>query len=66
VNLKGWAARQGAGYATARRWFTDGRLPVPARKAGGLILRDEPGACTDTGTAVVYARVSPGLPGGWL
>jgi predicted site-specific integrase-resolvase len=58
VNLKEWAARQGVGYATARRWFTDGRLPVPARKVGGLILVDEPSACTDTGTAVVYARVS--------
>jgi len=29
--LKEWAAREGIGYATARRWFTDGLLPVPAR-----------------------------------
>jgi predicted site-specific integrase-resolvase len=42
VNLKEWAVQQGVGYSTARRWFEDGLLPVPARKIGGLILVNEP------------------------
>ncbi len=42
VNLKEWAAREGIAYVTARRWFAAGKLPVPARKVGGLILV-EPG-----------------------
>jgi predicted site-specific integrase-resolvase len=57
VNLKEWAVQQGIGYSTARRWFEDGLLPVPARKIGGLILVDEPGN-TETTVAVIYARVS--------
>ena len=36
--MKEWAAREGAGYSTARQWYADGLLPVPARKVGGLIL----------------------------
>jgi len=58
VNLKEWAARQGVGYATARRWFTDGELPVPARKVGGLILVGEVAAPADAGVTAIYARVS--------
>jgi predicted site-specific integrase-resolvase len=58
VNLKEWAVQQGVGYATARRWFTDGKLPVPARRVGGLILVDESAPHAGTGTTVVYARVS--------
>jgi predicted site-specific integrase-resolvase len=38
VNLKEWAAANGVGYSTARQWFLDGKLPVPARRVGGLIL----------------------------
>jgi len=38
VNLKQWAERAGVSYATARRWFNAGKLPVPARRVGGLIL----------------------------
>lgn len=34
--------REGVAYATARRWFAAGKLPVPARKVGGLILVDVP------------------------
>jgi predicted site-specific integrase-resolvase len=59
VNLKEWARRQGVGYSTARRWFDEGKLPVPARRAGGLILVGET-AATDppAGITAVYARVS--------
>lgn len=59
VNLKEWAAGHGVSYATAREWHRSGKLPVPSRKVGGLILV---GDLTDTpapsGSTVVYARVS--------
>ena len=58
VNLKEWAAREGVSYVTARRWFASGRLPVPARKVGGLILVGEPGDAGEAGITAVYARVS--------
>ncbi|MEX5636781.1 IS607 family transposase [Parafrankia sp. FMc2] len=57
MNLKEWAVANGVGYLTARQWFLDGKLPVPARRVGGLILVDEP-APPVTGLTVVYARVS--------
>lgn len=43
---------------TAYRWFRDGKLPVPARRVGGLILVDAPGMDAAAGTVAVYARVS--------
>jgi predicted site-specific integrase-resolvase len=58
VNLKEWARGQGVGYATARRWFEEGKLPVPARRVGGLILVGEPAAPQPAGITAVYARVS--------
>jgi predicted site-specific integrase-resolvase len=58
VNLKQWAERQGVSYATARRWFAAGMLPVQARRVGGLILVGETSAPGDAGNTVVYARVS--------
>lgn len=59
MNLKQWAERQGVSYTTARRWFAAGRLPVPARRVGGLILVGEPAAPAPHAAAVaVYARVS--------
>ena len=58
MNLKEWAARNGVGYATARRWFAEGTLPVPARRVGGLILVMDESEPAPAGTAVVYARVS--------
>jgi predicted site-specific integrase-resolvase len=58
VNLKEWAAATGVSYTTARRWFEAGKLPVPARKVGGLILVGEPGTAPAPGMTVVYARVS--------
>ncbi|HEX3956738.1 MAG TPA: IS607 family transposase [Trebonia sp.] len=58
MNLKEWASREGVSYATARRWHASGKLPVPARKVGGLILVSEPEAHDDAGITAVYARVS--------
>lgn len=57
--LKEWAKREGVHYVTAYRWFREGKLPVPARRVGRLILVD-PAATepTHTGVTVVYARVS--------
>ena len=57
MNLKEWAAREGVGYSTARRWFDEGRLPVPARRVGGLILVGG-AALAPSGVTAVYARVS--------
>jgi predicted site-specific integrase-resolvase len=42
MNLAVWAERNGVGRVAAYRWFRAGRLPVPARKVGRLILVDEP------------------------
>jgi predicted site-specific integrase-resolvase len=57
VNLKEWASREGVSYVTARRWFASGKLPVPARRVGGLILvGGQPGG--PPGITAVYARVS--------
>jgi predicted site-specific integrase-resolvase len=59
VNLKEWAVEQGVAYVTARRWFAAGKLPVPAYRVGGLILIGTPvTGSKDTGSTVVYARVS--------
>ena len=49
---------QGIHPVTAYRWFRDGKLPVPARRVGGLILVDAPGSAAATGSVAVYARVS--------
>ncbi|MDN5860693.1 MAG: IS607 family transposase, partial [Pseudonocardia sp.] len=59
MNLKQWAAREGVHHVTAYRWFREGKLPVPARRVGRLILV-EPDAVTErsSGQTVVYARVS--------
>jgi len=59
VNLKEWAEEQGVACVTARRWFAAGKLPVPAYRVGGLILIGTPvTGVKDTGSTVVYARVS--------
>ncbi len=47
----------GISYTAARRWYEAGKLPVPARKVGGLILVGEPSAPPVPGVAAVYARV---------
>ncbi|WP_346535931.1 IS607 family transposase [Micromonospora sp. DPT] len=56
MNLKEWAKREGVHPVTAYRWFREGKLPVPARRVGGLILVESPAAPAET--VVVYARVS--------
>ena len=56
MRLSEWAKREGVAYITAWRWWNEGKLPVPARKVGKLILVDVPEP--DEGRTVVYARVS--------
>jgi hypothetical protein len=58
VNLKRWAERQGVSYATARGWFESGELPVPARRAGRLVLVGDTESRGTPGVTAVYARVS--------
>ncbi len=43
---------------TAYRWFREGKLPVPARRAGRLILVDQPPVSAVPGITAVDARVS--------
>ena len=38
MNLTEWAHAQGIHVTSAYRWWREGTLPVPARKAGRLIL----------------------------
>ncbi|WP_242606751.1 IS607 family transposase, partial [Protofrankia symbiont of Coriaria ruscifolia] len=58
MNLKEWAESQGIAYVTARRWFNAGKLPVPARKVGGLIIVGDIDRTPAPAETVVYARVS--------
>ncbi len=58
MNLKGWARVQGIHPVTAYRRFRDGKLPVSARRVGGLFLVDAPGSSAAVGRVAVYARVS--------
>jgi putative resolvase len=58
VNLSEWAERVGVSKFTAYRWFREGTLPVPATRAGRLILVDVDGPRDGAGRTVVYARVS--------
>ncbi len=59
MNLREWALSQGVHPQTAYKWFREGKLPVPARKMGKLILVEAapPAAETELVTAI-YARVS--------
>jgi len=60
VNLSEWADRVGVSKFTAYRWFREGKLPVPAKRVGRLILVDVDGASSLSGAerTVLYARVS--------
>ncbi|MFE9690933.1 IS607 family transposase [Micromonospora sp. NPDC005806] len=59
MNLKEWAVSQGVSYATARRWFAAGKLPVPAYQSGRLIVVGEPAPSAPGRQVVaVYACVS--------
>ena len=55
-----WAHAQGIHVTTAYRWYREGVLPVPARKAGRLILVSPDMAAVPSaqGGAGLYARVS--------
>ncbi len=59
MNLKEWAQREGVHHVTAYRWFREGKLPVPARRVGRLILVDPAATASPLAieTTVVYARV---------
>jgi predicted site-specific integrase-resolvase len=57
VNLKEWAKREGVHPVTAYRWFREGKLPVPARRVGGLILVEQ-SADPVPAEFGLYARVS--------
>ena len=58
MNLKECASRKGVSYVTARRWFASGRLPVLARRVGGLILVGEHRSARAPGVTAVYARLA--------
>lgn len=59
MNLAVWAERNGVARVTAYRWFHARLLPVPARKAGRLILvDDQPADRSRRARTAVYARVS--------
>ena len=60
MNLTEWAHAQGIHVMTAYRWYREGTLPIPARKAGRLILVS-PGTAagpSPRGGAGLYSRVS--------
>jgi putative resolvase len=61
VNLTEWARAQGIHVQTAYRWYREGKLPVPARKVGRLILvspQTAAGSVRKAESAGLYARVS--------
>ena len=58
VNLREWALAQGVHPVTAYRWYREGKLPVPARRAGRLILVDPDPKPVEGGRVVAYCRVS--------
>jgi putative resolvase len=59
MNRSEWADRVGVNKNTAYRWFREGKLPVPARRVGKLILVDVDRTVGDTRErTVLYARVS--------
>ncbi|MBO0831771.1 MAG: hypothetical protein J2P28_03365 [Actinobacteria bacterium] len=53
MDLNEWAKRQSVAYATAQRWLAAGNLPVPARKACGLILAGDRAGRHDGGAWLV-------------
>ncbi len=58
VNWKEWARQHRVHPVTAYRWFREGKLPVPARRPGRLILVDQAPVSAVPEITVVYARVS--------
>lgn len=57
VNLREWALAQGVHPVTAYRWFREGKLPVPARRAGRLILVSPEPESSLPARTVAYCRV---------
>ena len=53
-----WAQRQGVSDTAAGRRLAAGKLPVPARRVGGLTLVGEPAVPGPDGLTAVYAPVS--------
>jgi predicted site-specific integrase-resolvase len=60
MNLNEWAETQHIHPQTAYRWFRTGKLPVPARRVGGLIMVGDLSGDRQQidGKTVVYACVS--------
>lgn len=60
MNLAEWAHAQGIHVTTAYRWYREGKLPVPARKVGRLILvsPETAASAAPRDGAGLYARVS--------
>ncbi|WP_345043499.1 IS607 family transposase [Streptomyces sannanensis] len=61
MNLAEWARAQGVHLQTARRWFREGILPVPAERVGPrtiLVNVEANAAVRATGGVGLYARVS--------
>ena len=57
MDLSDWVYQAGVSKHAAYRWYRAGTLPVPARRAGRLILV-EPAPPAAHGRTVVCARVS--------
>jgi putative resolvase len=59
MQLKDWAAQQGIHYQTARKWYRDGNLPVPALQtpSGTILVQPYAGPAPGHGLGL-YARVS--------
>ena len=56
--LRAWALSQGIHPQTAYRWHRTGKMPVPTRKVGKLILAgDLESEDPKHGSSVIYARV---------
>ena len=57
--MVGWAVMLGVHETTAYRWYRDGLLPVPARKARLILVIPGTGPGAAGSRAGLYARVSP-------
>jgi len=57
VNFEGVGAGAGSASKDGYRWFREGTVPVPARRAGRLILVDPDPKLAVVGRVVAYCRV---------
>lgn len=59
MRLKDWAQKEGIHYETARRWASNGTMPVPVTKtATGVWMVEDTPVEQREGKTVAYARVS--------